>query len=194
MRRAIDEHGRVDVLVNNVGARAPPDRTASSGPQRRRVRVGAAAELLHRAARDPRRGPGHAHAAARGRSSTSPRSTRSSSPTPARDRLRRGQGGAAEPQQVARRRSSGRRGSTSTASRRARSRTDLWLGDARRRGDRRQRPTGVDADTAASRRAHRRLRDRPLHHAGGGRDARRAARLRRAPRTSPAPTTSSTAG
>ena len=57
------------------------------------------------------------------------------------------------------------------------------------RGDRRRRRHRA----RERRRRHRRLRDRPLHHARGGRDAGRAAGLRRAPATSPAPTTSSTA-
>ena len=68
--------------------------------------------------------------------------------------------------------------------------TELWLGDhgvaatvAAANGDRRRRrPRG-------RRRQHRRLRDRSLHHAGGGRHARHAARLRAHRETSREPTT-----
>ena len=73
----------VDVLVNNVGAvRLRLDgflATSDDG-----VRVGDADELLHRAARDPRRDRRTWSSRAAARSSTSPRSTRSSSPTAGR--------------------------------------------------------------------------------------------------------------
>ena len=83
VERAIDEHGRVDVLVNNVGAVRRPARRLPRH-QRRGVRVVDAAELLRRAARHARgASPDMLERGARARSSTSPRSTRSSSPTAA---------------------------------------------------------------------------------------------------------------
>ena len=98
-RRALDEHGRVDVLVNNVGAvRLRLDGLPRH--QRRRVRVGDADELLHRAARDPRRDAGDGRAGRR-----RDRQRRLGQRVlPARrrhDRLRRREGRARQPQQVA---------------------------------------------------------------------------------------------
>ena len=49
--QAIERHGRVDVLVNNVGA-VRPHLDGFLEPDRRGLRGGAAAELLRRAARD----------------------------------------------------------------------------------------------------------------------------------------------
>ena len=79
---AVERHGGVDMLVNNVGAvkirtRRLPRR------DRRRLRVGDADELLHHPARDPGRADQRWSSRAAGRSSTSRRSTRSSSPTAA---------------------------------------------------------------------------------------------------------------
>ena len=56
VQRALDDHGRVDVLVNNVGRRAATPRRLSRH-WGRGVRVGHADELLHRAARHPGRLP-----------------------------------------------------------------------------------------------------------------------------------------
>ena len=68
--------------------------------------------------------------------------------------------------------------------------TELWLGDHGVAATVAA-ATGIDADTAreAVVGEHRRLRDRPLHHARGGRHARRAAGLRAHRATSPEPTT-----
>ena len=75
--------GRVDVLVNNVGAvRLRLDGFLAH--QRRGLRVGDEPELLRRPARDPGGARRRCSSRAAARSSTSPRSTRSSSPTPAR--------------------------------------------------------------------------------------------------------------
>ena len=61
VQKAIDEHGRLDVLVNNVGAvRIRVD--GFLGHQRRGVRVGAADELLHLPTRDPGRSRSDARA------------------------------------------------------------------------------------------------------------------------------------
>ena len=61
VQKAIDEYGRLDVLVNNVGAvRIRVDGFLAH--QRRGVRVGAADELLHRAACDPGRARADARA------------------------------------------------------------------------------------------------------------------------------------
>ena len=59
--RAVDAHGRVDVLVNNVGGVKLRDRGLPQ-PRRRRLRGVAPAQLLLGAARDPRRRRRHAPA------------------------------------------------------------------------------------------------------------------------------------
>jgi NAD(P)-dependent dehydrogenase (short-subunit alcohol dehydrogenase family) len=57
VQRAIDEYGRIDVLVNNVGAVADTSRRFLRN-QRRGARIGDADEFLHRPARQPRRDHG----------------------------------------------------------------------------------------------------------------------------------------
>lgn len=57
VQRAIDEYGRIDVLVNNVGAVADTSRRLLRN-QRRGVRIGDADEFLYRPARQPRRDHG----------------------------------------------------------------------------------------------------------------------------------------
>ena len=173
-RARSSELGRVDVLVNNVGARPAPPRGLPRH-QRRGVRVGDADELLHRPAGDPCRTRGMVERGA-GRSSTSPRSTPSSSPTPATIDY-----GAAKAALVNLAKSLsqefGPKGIRVNSVPRARSHRPLarraWRRRDGRRGHRRRRRHGP----RAGRRRDRRLRHRPLHHARGSRHARRVPRL-----------------
>ena len=155
------------------------------GHQRRGVRVGAPDELLHRPPCDPGR-PG-TNARAGFRIDREHRFSQLVLPTRRRhDRLRRGQGRGREPQQVACRRSSVRRGSASTASRRDRSApTCGWASTASPR--RSQTPPGSTPTRSARPRRRRSL------PAGSPRRrrSRRWSRCSRptAPPTSPASTT-----
>ena len=191
VQRAIDEHGRVDVLVNNVGARAHAARRLPRH-QRRGVRVGDADELLHRPARDPRGAPADGRAGRR-----RDRQRRLGQRVlPARrrhDRLRRRQGRAAEPQQVAGAGVRGARASTSTASRPGRSRTELWLGEHGVAATVAA-ATGIDADTARERSSPASAASPPAASPRPRRSPRSSSSSPpSAPPTSPAPTTSSTA-
>ena len=124
--------------------RAPAPRGLSRH-ERRRVRVGDADELLHAAARHPGRLARWSSRAA-ARSSTSPRSTPSSSPTrPRSTTARPRRRSSTSPSRW--RRSSGRGGSTSTPSPPGPVGTDLWLGE-HGVAETVAEATGVDADTA----------------------------------------------
>ena len=142
--------------------------------QRRRLRVGAADELLHRAAGDARRRRAHGQRRAAGRSSTSPRSTPSSSPDGAAIDY-----GAAKAALVnlPRRclRNSARAASASTTSPRA-GRDRSVARRARRRATRSARPWEWTPQRVRDQ-ADGGIRHRPVHHAGGGGDARRDPRV-----------------
>ena len=163
--------GGVDVLVNNVGAvPAAPRRLPRD--QRRGLRGVAPAQLLLRPARH-----------ARGRAARC--STRGGGaivnvasvnaffhPDGLRRRLRRGEGGAAQPRPRRWRRSSAPRASASTASLPARSRPTSGSATTASR-----RPSAGPRASTPPRSASRRPRacHRPLHHARRGGVARRAA-------------------
>ena len=160
--------------------------------QRRGVRVGDADELLHRAARHPRRASPHGRGGRRG-----DRQRRLGQRLlPARrrdDRLRRGQGRAAEPDQVA---GAGvRREGHPRQLRLPRPGQHRPLARRARRGrDRR----GGDRASTRTRRARRSSRASAASPPAASRRPRRSPRSsscspRSAPPTSPAPTTSSTA-
>ena len=144
VERAMDEHGRVDVLVNNVGAvRLRLEGFLGTSDEEFEWAMQMNFFTALRATRPPWSRCSNKAAA---RSSTSPRSTPSSSPTPPRSTT-------APPRPRSStsasrwRRSSGRRASASTASRPGPVATDLWLGEhgvAATVAD----ATGVDADTA----------------------------------------------
>ncbi len=176
VQRALDEHGRVDVLVNNVGAvklRMDGFLAVDDGEfQRafdlnffialRATRAAVTAMLEQRRRRDRQHRLGQRLLRARRR----------------HDRLRRREGGAAEPQQVA-----------VAGAGAARDPRQLHLAGtgrdrpvARRGRRRRHRRESVRHRrrhrAGKRRRLDRRLRDRALHDPGGGRDARRHARLR----------------
>ena len=138
------EHGRLDVLVNNMGA----VRCAwvAFWHERRRFEWAMQMNFFTAAARHPRRAHARCSSRAAARSSTSPRSTRSSNPTAGTIDYGAAKAALAQPHQVARAgvRAAGHpreHVSPGPVS------TDLWLGEGRRRGDRRP-ATGVDAETA----------------------------------------------
>ena len=134
---AIDRARRVDVLVNNVGARAAAPRRLPRD-ERRGVRVGDEDELLRRPARDPRGPRRRWWSRAAGRSSTSPRSTRSSSPTAARSTTARRRPRWSTSASRSRR-SSGRKGIRVNGVSPGPVSTDLWLGEHGVAADRRRR-------------------------------------------------------
>ena len=168
----VDEHGRVDVLVNNVGAvRLRLDGFLGTSDEEFEWAMQMNFFTALRATRAAL--PAHGRAGRRARSSTSRRSTRSSSPTPARSttapprprcvNLSKSLAQEFGPQRHPRQLRLARPGQHRPVARRGRRRRD------RRQGHRRRRRHGP----REGRREHRRVRHRPLHDAGGGRHARR---------------------
>ena len=174
VQQALEQHGRVDVLVNNVGGvrlRTEGFLGTSDDEFQWAMDMNFFAALrATRAAIVPMLEQGA------GRSSTSPRSTPSSNRTPARSTTApRRPRSSTSPRRSPR--SSGRAASASTRSPPARSAPTC--GSVSTAWRRRWRRPPASTPTRPARRSsrHRRLRDRALHDARGGGHARRHARL-----------------